>query len=88
MVTQVRTPYDREHDRELAKVDHDRIPALPLFLQTPVPTAYTIAALCQGIPISDAAALIEQYARSEAAAARLEEAQHIYDRLDRCMEKT
>jgi hypothetical protein len=87
MVTQMRTINDREHERDLNKVDHERIPALPLFLQTPVPTAYTIAALCQGIPISDAANLIEQYARSEAAAAKLEEAQHIYDRLDRCMVK-
>ena len=82
-----RTAYDREHERELADVDHDRIPALPLFLQTPVPTAYTIAALCQGASISVAADLIEQYARSEAARAKLEEAQHIYDRLDRCMVK-
>ena len=81
------TADDFDHQRDLRKVDHDRIPALPLFLQTPVPTAYTIAALCQGIPINEAAELIEQYARSEAAAARLEEAQHIYDRLDRCMVK-
>ena len=82
-----RSSYDFDHQRDLRKVDHDRIPALPLFLQTPVPTAYTIAALCQGIPIKDAAELIEQFARTEAAAARLEEAQHIYDRLDRCMVK-
>lgn len=82
-----RSAYDREHDAEIAKVDTDRIPALPLFLQTPIPTAYTIAALCQGIPISSAAKLIEQYARTAASEARLEEAQHIYDRLDRCRVK-
>jgi hypothetical protein len=82
------TAEDFDHSRDLRKVDTDRIPALPLFLQTPIPTAYTIAALCQGIPINEAAKLIEQYARSEAAAAKLEEAQHIYDRLDRCAVKT
>ena len=81
------TADDFDHARDLRKVDTARIPALPLFLQTPVPTAYTIAALCQGIPIKDAAELIEQFARSEAARAKLEEAQHIYDRLDRCMVK-
>lgn len=68
----MRSSYDQEHDREIAKVDTDRIPALPLFLQTPVPTAYTIAALCQGIPITDAARLIEQYAQTVASEAKLD----------------
>ena len=81
------TADDFDHARDLRKVDTARIPALPLFLQTPVPTAYTIAALCQGASISVAADLIEQYAKSMAATARLEEAQHIYGRLDRCMVK-
>ena len=81
------TAEDFDHARDLRKVDTDRIPALPLFLQTPVPTAYTIAALCQGIPINAAADLIERYAQTAAAGARLEEAQHIYDRLDRCTVK-
>lgn len=82
-----RTAYDREHERELADVDHDRIPALPLFLQTPVPTAYTIAALCQGIPISDAASLIEQYAATVASGAKLEGVQEAYDRMDAVLAK-
>jgi hypothetical protein len=81
------TAEDFDHARDLAKVDREPIPALPLFLQTPIPTAYTIAALCQGIPINAAADLIEQYANTKASAAKLEEAQHIYDRLDRCTVK-
>ena len=81
------TADDFDHQRDLRKVDHDRIPALPLFLQTPVPTAYTIAALCQGIPINEAAELIEQFAATVASGAKLEGVQEAYDRMDAVLAK-
>lgn len=75
-----RTAADHEHERELRK--HDDRPGdrgfsaprdeLPVRLSPPIAGALEIAILAQSVPLMQAAELIEQYARTEAAAARLD----------------
>lgn len=81
----MRSAYDREHDRELEK--HEWRPGDNPRTSTTI-DAIEIAVLVKGMKnIPEAAKLIDQYAQSVASAAKLEEAQHIYDRLDRCTVK-
>ena len=75
-----------DHRRDERKHDTPSGFATPLFEQNP--SASTIAALCQGIPLEASTKLIEQYAEMKCSMARLEEAQRIYERLDRCMVMT
>lgn len=78
-MTHPATEYERaDHERDLCK--HEPRPTDRL---TPaIPTAVEIAALVKGMDdIRGAARLIEQYARTVAAGARLEEAQRIADRI-------
>lgn len=90
----MRTAYDREHDREIQKHEprHDDHPVLGKYTEpkrtaSPI-DAIEIAVLVKGMSnITEAAKLIDQYASAQAAAAKLEEAQHIYDRIDRCLVK-
>lgn len=73
--------YERaDHYRDLAK--HNDTP--PLYAQSPPITgALEVAILAQAVPLKAAAELIEQYARTAAAAAKLDA---ISTTIDRCCE--
>jgi hypothetical protein len=77
------TKYDAEywdHRRDYAK--HDDTP--PLYAQSPPITgALEVAILAQAIPLRQAAELIENYARAQAAAAKLDA---VSETIDRCCE--
>lgn len=67
-MTYVRTAYDREHERELAK--HEPRPGdLPHRLDVDIPTAVEIAAIVKKANLLDGANLIEQYAKAVASGA-------------------
>lgn len=62
----------------------DKLPPLPLHVQAPPITgALEVAILAQAVPLLQAADLIEQYARTAAAAAKLDA---ISTTIDRCCE--
>lgn len=62
----------------------DKLPALPLRLEpAPISGALEVAILAQAVPLLQAAKLIDQYARTAAAAAKLDA---ISTTIDRCCE--
>lgn len=62
----------------------DRIPPLPLHIQpAPLSPALEVAILAQSVPLQAAADLIEQYARTCAAAAKLDA---VSETINRCCE--
>jgi hypothetical protein len=62
----------------------DRLPPLPLHVQAlPITGALEVAILAQAVPLQQAAELIEQYARTAAAAARLDA---VSETIDRCID--
>lgn len=69
-MTRMANEYERaDHYRDLAK--HDDTP--PLYAQSaPIAGALEVAILAQAVPLQAAADLIEQYARTMAAGARME----------------
>lgn len=81
-MTRAMTEYERaDHYRDHQKHDTD---PLPLRLQPPPITgALEVAILAQAVPLQQAAALIEQYARTCASAAKLDA---ISETIDRCCE--
>jgi len=81
-MTRMANEYERaDHYRDERKHDTD---PLPLHIQAPpVSGALEIAILAQAVSLPQAAELIEQYARAEAAAARLDA---VAMTIDRCCE--
>jgi hypothetical protein len=79
-MTRMANEYERaDHYRDLAKHDTD---PLPLHVQAPPITgALEVAILAQAVPLEQAASLIEQYARTCSAAARLDA---VSETIDRC----
>lgn len=80
-MTRMANEYERaDHYRDLAK--HDDTP--PLYAQSaPITGALEVAILAQAVPLQAAANLIEQYARTCAAEAKLDA---ISETINRCCE--
>lgn len=78
-MTRMADEYERaDHYRDLAK--HDDTP--PLYAQSaPITGALEVAILAQAVPLQAAANLIEQYARTCAAAAKLDA---VSETINRC----
>lgn len=69
-----RHPTEADWDRARDYRKHEPRPSdpLPARFQTPIAGALEVAILAQAVPLVQAAELIEQYARTVAAGARLE----------------
>ena len=74
--------YERaDHYRDSLKHEPRPTDSLPLHVQSaPIAGALEVAILAQAVPLQQAAELIEQYARAEAAAARLDAVSKTIDR--------
>lgn len=72
-----------DHLRDERKHEPRHTDPLPLHIQAPPITgALEVAILAKAVPLETAAALIEQYALTMAAGARLEGVSQAYDRVD------
>ena len=76
-----------DHERDLRKHEprpSDKLPPVPLYAQSaPVTGALEVAILAQAVPLQAAADLIQQYADTVAAGAKLDA---VSQTIDRCCE--